>query len=241
MSTPIWISHRGLSQQYDENSQEAFKSACDAGFPWLETDLRCTKDNHIILCHDSKLDRVSSCSSHIAEMTRAELKKIQLKKGGNFLFLDEFIVEFNKQHWVFDVKSDTAVQTIKIISNLLIADKTLINKIKFLFWNKKLQENFLKKFPDAICFSDKKQCYQAGIATLLGVPMLGNIKKNKIYSIIPKLFGQALINKRVVQTFHKREAQVIGYLPATQAEVQLCLDAGVDYILSNDRPVNSSN
>jgi len=238
MSTPIWISHRGLSQKYDENSQTAFNSACDAGFPWLETDLHCTKDDHIVLCHDSKLDMVASCSGRIAEMTRAELKKIQLKKGGYFLFLDEFIAEFKKQQWVFDIKPDTAAQTIKVISNLLIDDKSLLNKITFLFWNKKLQENFLKTFSNAICFSNRAQCYQSVIATLFGLSMLGNIKKNKIYAIIPRMFGLALINKRIVQSFHKRGAQVIGYLPSTKDEVQLCLDAGVDYILSDHRPVS---
>ncbi|MEA3467415.1 MAG: glycerophosphodiester phosphodiesterase family protein [Thermodesulfobacteriota bacterium] len=238
MTTPIWISHRGMSQQHDENTRAAFELACDAGFSWLETDLHSTKDNHIILCHDPTPDKTSSCSGNIAEMTRAELEKIQLKKGGKYLFLDEFIVAFKKQHWVFDIKPDTAAQTLKTIRNLLIDDKTLLNKITFLFWNKELQENFLKDFPDAICFSRKAQCYQPGIAALFGLSMLGNIKKNTIYSIFPKKLGLALINKRVVQTFHQRGAQIIGFLPSTTAEVQLCLDAGVDYILSDDRPVS---
>lgn len=237
MTTPIWISHRGLSQQHDENSQAAFQLACDAGFTWLETDLHSTKDDHIVLSHDPQLDKLASRSGDIAEMTRAELEKVQLEKGGKLLFLDEFVTKFTKQHWVFDIKPRTAAQTIRIVSNMLIDDQTLLNKITFLFWEKTLQEDFLKDFPEAICFSREAQCYHAWIAAFLGFPMLGKITKNKIYSIFPNKFALPLLNKRIVQTFHKRGAQVIGYLPATPVEVQRCLNAGVDYILSNERPV----
>lgn len=236
MSTPVWISHRGLSQRHDENSQEAFKLACEAGYCWLETDLHSTKDDHIIHSHDPQLDNTASCSGNIAEMSRAELEKITLKKGGRLLFLDEFMLQFKHQHWVFDIKPASAAQTIKILSKILVNNKNLINKIIFLFWCKKQQEIFLHDFPQAVCFMREAQCYRAGIASILGLPILGNIKKNQIYSIIPKLSGIPLINKRVVQTFHKRGAQIIGYLPVDKAEVQLCLDAGVDYILSNDLP-----
>lgn len=236
MPKTIWISHRGLSQQYDENSQAAFEAACDAGFPWLETDLHSTSDNHIILSHNSILDNVLSGSGNLAEMTKAELETILLPKGGKYLFLDEFIVKFKKQHWVFDIKPKTASQTARIITKILVENKTLINNITFLFWNKAVQESFLKNFPEANCFAREAQCYRAGIATICGFPMLGNIKKNKIYAITPKKFGIPLLNKRIVKTFHKRGAQVIGFLPENASEVQMCLNAGVDYILSNDRP-----
>lgn len=241
MTTPVWISHRGLSQQHDENSLEAFKRACEAGYSWLETDLHSTKDNHIILSHDPQLDHISCCSGKIAEMSRVELEKMQQKEGSQFLFLNEFMQEFNDQYWVFDIKPSSAVQTMQILSEIFLNNRILINKIVFLFWNKKQQIIFLNDFPEATCFVREAQCYQAGITSVLGLPILGNIKKNQIYSIIPKISGIPLISKRVVQAFHKRGAQVIGYLPADQAEVQLCIDAGVDYILSNDLPVSQSD
>lgn len=239
MSTPVWISHRGLSQRHDENSLEAFKRACEAGYSWLETDLHSTKDNHIILSHDPQVDHISCCSGKIAEMSRMELEKMQQKEGSQFLFLNEFMQEFNDQYWVFDIKPTSAAQTMQILSEIFLNNRILINKIVFLFWNKKQQRIFLNDFPEATCFVREAQCYQAGIASVLRLPILGNIKKNQIYSIIPKISGIPLISKRVVQAFHKRGAQVIGYLPADQAEVQLCIDAGVDYILSNDLPVKN--
>ncbi len=237
VSEPVWISHRGLSQQYDENSAPAFRAACEAGFTWLETDLHCTGDGHVVLSHDRKLDRVAPVSGTIAAMTRVELEKVRLRKGGRFLFLDEFMAEFSGQKWVFDIKPDTALATMTIVAGLLREDPELTGRIIFLFWERTIQKKFLAEFPEAVCFPDEGRCYRAGLASLLGVPLLGGIEEGMIYSIIPVLYGVPLLSSRLVERFHERGAKVLGYLPADLQQARLCLDAGVDFILSNHPPV----
>ncbi len=235
-----WISHRGLSHEHDENTQLAFKQACEAGFTWLETDLHTTKDDHIVLCHDPELSHVSSSTGTIAKMERSELEVIQLKKGGSFLFLDEFMQQFSQQNWVFDIKPATVVQVMMVLKPILLSNRDLLNKIIFLFWSAEQQALFLKDFPEAVCFPRKEECYRAGVTCLLGLAVLGRIKKKQIYSLTPRFLGLPLLNQRMIGGFHKRGAQVIGYLPETEKETQLCLDAGVDYILTNHSPINHS-
>ncbi len=218
-----WISHRGLSQKHDDNTKTSFLLACEAGFSWLETDLHTTADKHIVLCHDSELSRISCSTGQIREMTRSQLEQIHLNKGEKLLFLDEFMLEFTTQNWVFDIKPSTSVQTVEILKPLLLKNMNLLNKIIFLFWSKEQQSLFLNYFPDAICFSREDECYRAGIATLFGLSSLGNILKYKIYSVPTKLFGLRLLNKRVVQAFHNQGAQVLGYLPDTNKEIQQCV------------------
>ena len=237
-SKTIWISHRGLSKYHDENSRSSFKLACKAGFSWLETDLHSSNDDHIVLCHDPELSRVSSSSGKIDDMSRQDLEKVQLNKGEKLLFLDEFMLEFNKQNWVFDIKPASAKHTMNILKTILLNNKALLKKIIFLFWSEQQQRLFLNDFPQAVCFPRKEECYRAGIAALLGLSILANIKKNKIYSVTPKLLGLPVLNKRMVKIFHKHSAQVIAYLPETGSEEQQCLNAGVDYILSNKKPVS---
>lgn len=237
MSEPVWISHRGISHKFDENSHAAFMAACDAGFSWLETDLHCTCDNHVVLSHDEELDKVSRATGKISELTRTDLEKVRLKRGGKFLFLDGFMAEFSQQHWVFDIKPGTAERTMVIVARLLRRNPELILKINFLFWDEIIQKEFLSEFPEAVCFPGEVECYRAGISTFLGIPSLGNIRKGKIYSVIPAGYGLTLLSQRVVRSFHERGAWVLGYLPADRRQVQLCLDAGVDYILSDDPPV----
>ncbi len=237
LSEPVWISHRGVSHKFDENSYAAFQAACDAGFSWLETDLHCTRDNHIVLSHDEELGKVSLATGNISAWTRVDLEQIRLKRGGEFLFLDDFMAEFSRQHWVFDIKPSTAEQTMVVIGRLLRKNPDLIRKIIFLFWDELVQKAFLDEFPEAVCFPREAECYRAGITAFLGMAFLGNIRKEKIYSVMPCEYGLKLLSERVVRCFHKRGAKVLGYLPVDQRQVRLCLDAGVDYILSNDLPV----
>ncbi len=232
-----WISHRGLSQTHNDNTLESFKLSCQAGFSYLETDLHSTYDNHIVLCHDSELGSMSNANGLIEQMTRSELEQIELNKGGKLLFLDQFMLEFKAFNWVFDIKPESARQTMRILTPILNKDKTLLRKIIFLFWSKQEQTLFLKDFPDAVCFPRIEECYRAGITSLLGLALLGKIKEHQIYSITPKFLGLPLLNKRIVQTFHRHNAKVLAYLPNSKKETQQCIIAGVDYILTNEQPL----
>ncbi|MCP3852237.1 MAG: hypothetical protein GY694_18660 [Gammaproteobacteria bacterium] len=235
---PIWISHRGFSKGYDENTLLSFEAACEMGFQWLETDLHTTRDKHIVLCHDSVLTHISSSNGIIAQMTRTELEQIQLKRGGTLLFLDKFMRVFAQQNWIFDIKPHTAKETIKLLKLLLQKNKKLLNKIIFLFWDSELQSDFLNDFPKANCFPREKECYQAGLAVLFGLPLFGGIKENKIYSLTPRFLGFPMLNQRIVKIFHNRGAQVLGYLPETDQETLQCVNSGVDYILTNNHLKN---
>jgi glycerophosphoryl diester phosphodiesterase len=233
-SQAIWISHRGLALQYDENTDEAFTAACEARFSWLETDLQSTADDHIVLCHDAQLSSISSSLEQVDQLTRQQLETVQLHKGGHLLFLDQFMAQFSKQNWVFDIKPETAPQTIKNLQKILHNEPLLLKKIIFLFWSKQQQHLFLTEFPQAICFPRIEQCYRAGIAILLGLSGFAQIEKGKIYSLTPKFLGLPLLNRRIVKKFHQQGAKIIAYLPKTEQESQQCLQAGVDFVLSNE-------
>ncbi len=236
MNKPVWISHRGLSAQHDENSLQAFSLAVEAGFSWLETDLHSCSDQHIVLCHDSELSRVSAVSGHIADMTRRELTDIRLKQGEKLLFLDEFMTAFAQCHWVFDIKPATEQQTITLLKEILRNKPDLLTNITFLFWSKTAQQLLLEDFPQAMCFPREDECYRAGLSVLSGLAVFGGIRAVQIYSLTPRFLGLPVLNQRIVRSFHRRGAQVLGYLPETQREIQQCLTAGVDYILSNHPP-----
>lgn len=48
--------HRGARALYPENTLPAFKHALEAGADFLELDLGVTKDGHLVVCHDSRLN-----------------------------------------------------------------------------------------------------------------------------------------------------------------------------------------
>ena len=66
--------HRGWSDKYPENTMEAFRAAVEAGVDQIETDVRVTKDGHLVLIHDSTVDRTTNCTGKVCDYTLAELQ-----------------------------------------------------------------------------------------------------------------------------------------------------------------------
>ena len=68
------ICHRGLhNDQYTENSMSAFKNALDHHMA-LELDVHLTKDNELVVFHDSLTERVTKKVGIIEDLTLEEIK-----------------------------------------------------------------------------------------------------------------------------------------------------------------------
>ena len=70
------FAHRGYSGRYPENTMLAFQKAIDAGVDGIEFDVHETKDGHIVIIHDEKVDRTTDGTGKVKDMTLAELRKL---------------------------------------------------------------------------------------------------------------------------------------------------------------------
>lgn len=75
---PALCAHRGLSGLLPESSMASFEAAAALGADEMEFDIRLTADRHLIVCHDPKVDRVSTGEGKVAEMTLGELRALKL-------------------------------------------------------------------------------------------------------------------------------------------------------------------
>lgn len=77
----IWA-HRGCSQHYPENTLLAFEKAAQIkGLTGIELDIQLTKDGHIVVCHDEKVDRTTDGTGELRSFTLNELKKLRIDAG----------------------------------------------------------------------------------------------------------------------------------------------------------------
>ena len=76
--------HRGFSARFAENTREAFAAAVKSNCDMIETDIRLTKDNVLILMHDSTVDRTTDGTGAIADFTYEELCKFNCNPKGEF-------------------------------------------------------------------------------------------------------------------------------------------------------------
>lgn len=129
------IAHRGLdNNKYKENTKEAIINTLKKDYiKGIEIDVRITKDNKIVIIHDSTINRVSDGIGLVKNMTLKKLKK------------------FN-----FGTKENPSkISTLKDILKIVPNDKIILIEIKC--FNEEF--NFIKHFYNIIKNFEDKQIY----------------------------------------------------------------------------------
>ncbi len=73
------IAHRGASGYEPENTLRAVQRAWEMGADATEIDVYLTKDDQIVVLHDSKLDRTTSGVGPVKDFTLAELQELKIR------------------------------------------------------------------------------------------------------------------------------------------------------------------
>lgn len=76
LPTRGFCAHRGAMQTHPENTLPAFQAAINEGAHMIELDVWLTKDGEMVVIHDNTVDRTTNGSGKIAELTLAEIKKL---------------------------------------------------------------------------------------------------------------------------------------------------------------------
>ena len=144
----INYAHRGASEYAPENTLSSFYLGLVQGANGIETDVRRTSDGHLVLFHDSKLDRVTDGGGLLAEFTLEELKKIRVFGNSINQFYDcittyrEFLEHFSKYDIRFAIElkaPDIEADVLSLSKEFGIVEKTTFTSSNFDYL-KKLKE-----------------------------------------------------------------------------------------------------
>jgi glycerophosphoryl diester phosphodiesterase len=98
MANVLKIAHRGASGNFPENTRLAFVKAIDGGADMIELDCQQSRDGHIVVFHDERLNRTAGVKGRIHEKSLEQLKKLDVGawrktafKGERILTLEEAI------------------------------------------------------------------------------------------------------------------------------------------------------
>lgn len=83
------IGHRGASYDAPENTVASFKEAWKQDADAAELDIYLTKDGQIIVIHDATTKRTTGMEGKVAEMTLADLRKLDAGKWKGPAFMGE--------------------------------------------------------------------------------------------------------------------------------------------------------
>lgn len=85
------IAHRGWSAQAPENTMAAFRLAMEFNVDGIELDVHLSRDGHVVICHDERLDRTTDGSGLIVEHTLAQLKELDAGRWFSEMYAGERI------------------------------------------------------------------------------------------------------------------------------------------------------
>lgn len=93
--------HRGAMSTFPENTIPAFMEAVRLGAQMIEFDVQLTTDGALVLMHDATVDRTTNGKGRIADLTLAEVMKLDAGEKMNKLFQGTRIPTFEEALAVF--------------------------------------------------------------------------------------------------------------------------------------------
>jgi glycerophosphoryl diester phosphodiesterase len=76
MNRPLIIAHRGASAYAPENTLSVIKKAIEMNSDGIELDVQLSKDGHVVIIHDSTVNRTSNGNGKVKNLTLKQLKDL---------------------------------------------------------------------------------------------------------------------------------------------------------------------
>ena len=133
--------HRGDRKHFPENTMPSFRGAQAVGCDAIETDVRMTRDGHLVLIHDRDVTRTTNGHGLVDQMTLQEIKALDAGMWGEKIptveeFLDfvcptELIVNWELKEYPVDLGEERAFECadrlVALIDQWGLADRSLMN------------------------------------------------------------------------------------------------------------------
>lgn len=231
-ATPHELAHQGGGKEHVENTWPAFERAVELGYRFIETDTQVTADGVLLAFHDDTLDRVTTRTGRVSDLTWSEVSEARTRVGDHELVrLDDLLDRWPRVRFNIDVKTPEALEP----------TLALVDRLER--WETVLLASFSDRRVRAIRRrSGGRACTNTGrIAT-------GLIRVVSLLPITPPvLFGGdavqvpvkqgpiPLADRRFVEACHRAGLAVHVWTIDDADEMRRLLDLGVDGIIT-DRP-----
>src|SRR5258706_3060999 len=106
MADFIRVAHRGSAGSYPENTRVALEKALETGVEMVEVDCRLSKDGHVVVIHDERLERTARAKGYVRSKNLKELKKLDLGSWFKKSFKGERILTLEEALGILDGRVD---------------------------------------------------------------------------------------------------------------------------------------
>ena len=228
---PLAIAHRGGAGLAQENSLAAFALASALGLRYLETDVRVTRDGHLVCFHDETLERLTAATGPVRSKSLRELRALRINGIEPIPTLDEALDAFPEQCFSVDLKDEVAIEPlVKTLRRKGVAERVCIAGA----WDGWLG-HVRREVPEVTTalgwrsLTGLLSCARAGLRPPKALATAA-------FAHVPIKLGRVPIYvERLVAISHDIGVRVVVWTVDDPVVIRRLLDAGVDAIIT-DRP-----
>ena len=229
---PLAIAHRGGMGLAPENTLAAFARAAALGLTYLETDVRTTRDGHVVCFHDASLARVTGHPGGVADLDLAAVRRLRVHGVDQIPTLTEALASFPEARFAIDLKDERSVVA---MARLLRGNPAWARRIcvagAWSRWLMRLQDQ-VPCVTTALgwrSLTTLVACSRGGVRPRVAVD-------RGAFAHVPMRLGRLPIHsERVLGRAHQLGIRVVVWTVDDPATMRSLLDAGVDGIIT-DRP-----
>lgn len=230
---PLGFAHRGGGSE-DENTLAAFRRAWDAGFAYLETDVRLSADGVLYAMHDATVDRVSNGSGDISSLTSREVDALRVHGGAGEppARFSTLLRELPGAHWNVDLKSEGSAEAfVRAVVDAGAQDRVLV--ASFSAARRRRAQEILPALPAS------PGTALVAASVLLGplaLPLLRRAKRGGVVAlqVPPTQYGITVVRRAWLRRVHAAGLQAHVWVIDEPARIRELLDLGVDGVMTDD-------
>lgn len=210
------VSHRGRGPQHHENTLEAFSWALQTGVDGIETDLRLTRDGHVVLYHD----RLAPDGQRVSRLSWAELEH---QTGYAVPTLEQALELAPDCWWLLELKSPDMNDAVEAALRVFPAlpHITLIS-----FWHEPIAE-LARRLPVEFGYTVSHGPSARAAAAF------GDLVVSDQLPIQFAIWNFEFLSRSTVAALHDRGLRCIAFNADTEADFEDCLDWNVAAVITD--------
>lgn len=225
---PITIhAHRGVSSRAPENTLAAMREAVAAGADYAETDVQLTKDDVLVVAHDSDFSRTGGVAKKVWDLTYEEIRAIPLGSRSAPEFRNESAPTFDallaetkgkikvniELKYYGDHQPGLARKVVEAVRARGMLDRVVVQCLEY--------EPLL-------------EVRQLAPEVPIGYLLSFNARKPSRLSVDFLSVEQSRLNRAFIGDAHRRGQQVYAWTVDKVEDMQRLFDLGIDAIITND-------
>ncbi len=242
---PLVFGHRGGSRLSPENTLAAFDRAAAEGVDGLELDVRLSRDGEVVVCHDARLDRTCDAAGAIADLTAAELARVDAgyrftPDGSTYPFrgcgvgvptLREVLARYPRLPLIVEMKDNTpamAQATVGVLREAGALDRVCLGS-----FSPGVLRHARRLAPGTASSGSSREVLHAVLSSRFG--LLPPFRRYQALQVPERREGTLVVTPRFVRAAHRAGVPVQVWIVDGEDAIRRLLDWGVDAIIT-DRP-----